>query len=298
MSRYFRFIFFIFILICISCEINSVTPGFNSQSGKILFYAIHRDNPSYIRIYVLDGDGDRLTLIKEGFSSYPTWMLDKGAIAYQDLGDQIIKVKYDEDGFSSEDSLCSYGMGITFIRYSEPLDCFLCQNQTQIFLLYPSTSETIALMDTYDTAKNPVTSQNGKWIYFSTDITGTFDIYRVDTNGKNYQKVLSDNINNLHTFSISADGKILVSPRYSGSKGDIILYDLIRKQIIKTFRPFIPGIALYTSLSHDNRYIYFVNGIPDDYDTPRNVYRLEIENSELIQLTDFDNYLACRPLAW
>ena len=91
-------------------------------------------------------------------------------------------------------------------------------------------------MSPYD-ERNPVTSNNDDWIYFSTNIGGTFDIYKMQKNGENYQEILTDDQKNFNTFSVSYDGKLLVSPRYADHEGDIIVYDLITKSIVHEIEP-------------------------------------------------------------
>ena len=103
---------------------------------------------------------------------------------------------------------------------------------------------------------------------------------------------------------MSANGEFLVTPKYlqSSDKTEyesyINIYDIKNRTVLHEI-PFVKkGIALYSSLTYDNKYVLFVNGYPDNYSLPRNVFRVTIDGKDLNQITFFENQLAIRPLTW
>jgi Tol biopolymer transport system component len=58
------------------------------------------------------------------------------------------------------------------------------------------------------------------------------------------------------------------------------------------------GMGLYPSFTADNKKILFVNGVPNDYSSARNVYIVNIDGTDLRQLTFSDDYIYSRPLNW
>ena len=154
--------------------------------------------------------------------------------------------------------------------------------------------------DFYD-KRGPVTCALDDWIY-CTSISQSvvhYSIYRMRSDGSDYQEVLKDSTWTLNTFSVSYNGQMLAAPKYNDDESYIILYNLVSKEIVKEFNFTEYGIALYAAFTRDNQYILFVLGPRGSSRIKRNIYRMNLDGSNLIQLTDFPEGEYCnRPLAW
>ncbi len=121
---------------------------------------------------------------------------------------------------------------------------------------------------------------------------------KVSKDGTSLEVVLQDNEYELSTFDISKNSEFLVVSRYNQSKSYLTVYELKTKSILYNIDVTNLGRGLYPSFISDSKKILFVNGIPYDYSTPRNIYIVDINGNNLTQLTFADDYLYFRPLNW
>lgn len=279
-------------------------PIVNNET--VLFYTREMDSSSS-SIYTMDLDGKNLRLKTRGTCSYPVWYNEKSSILYFDHGDYALIIQDLEDPFAI-DSLIHIHKNMIFPRYSKILNSLIFSHRdygiSQIAKLDLKTFA-VTNIDTSGTEKvNPVCSLVDDWIYFS-EFNGTsYDIYRMKDNGTNRETILTDPNFNYNVFSVSADGTLLVTPKYLQSADNteyesyLVVYDLKNKSILHEI-PFVEkGIALYASLTFDNKYILFVNGYPNNFNKSRNIFRINIDGTNLEQITFFENQLAIRPLSW
>ncbi len=285
---------------CVEDPLSSIFH-FDNSDNRVLFYAISIENNRDIGIYIMDPDSLNAELIIQGAYSYPIWQDTKDKIAYQDLTDCSVEIRSLNDRNSPPLECIPYNQNFLFMRHSILLGSYLFSSQigggSKIVIMNDEGDSCRTISQSNYFEGNPVTSAFGSRIYFSREVNGFDGIFRMDRNGENVGEILSCRAN-LNTFSVSYDGSLIVSPRYVDDEGDIIVFDLESNQILHEIFPSVPGIPLYTSFSSDNRTVYFVNGFPNDYSKPRNLYRVDIDGSNLEQLTHFTDRMVSRPLAW
>jgi Tol biopolymer transport system component len=301
-------IFILVGLILVSCDKGPTDPGPEPviDNDLILFYT--RDmNSSLSSIYSADLEGDHLTLRAKGPCSYPLWYNDKQSILYLNHESLDLVTQNLENPYAL-DSLLHVKKNMIFPRYSKALDCLVFSHRdngvSQIAQLDLKTLSInnigVALKDRV----NPVCSQIDNWIYYAEHNGTSYDIYRMKNDGLNPEIILADPHFNYNTFSVSANGDLLVTPKYLQStdkteyESYIVVYDLKNRFVLHEI-PFAgKGIALYSSFTYDNKYIFFINGYPYDFSQPRNIFRVDIDGKNMDQITFFENQLAIRPLAW
>ncbi len=285
------------------CIENPFAPifDFGSSEDLVLFYAISMENNEDIGIYITDPGSQSAKLILQGPYGYPIWKDLKHKIAYQNLANYSIEIRSLDGEIGPVSECVYYPHNVLFMHFSAMLSSYLFSSQdggmSGIAAMDRDGENFRKISQSIYPEANPVISQFGQWIYFTRKLNGFHGIYRMDQNGENCREILSCRAN-LNTFSVSYDGSLIVSPRYVENEGDIIVVDLESNQILHEISPSVPGIPLYTSFSSDNRTVYFVNGFQNDYSKPRNLYRVDIDGSNLEQLTHFTDKIASRPLAW
>lgn len=297
-----RSIFTIIILIFFinNCDKNPTKSNDNQiqEDYTIVFYAdsIGQNNK---HTYTIDIDGSHLKKIMD-YGQLPVWYDNKSKILYMDKRYSQIKLKALEDTTLVDSIIVTYNENLDFLRYSKSLNCLLFQYTKEYRIRIAKIDlNTLILEDIsmppYDEA-NPNTSEVDNWIYFSTIRNKTYDIYRMKVDRSQYQPVLQDSNYNYHTFSVSADGKYIASPKYNDEESFIVIYDIdLQKE--ETIYQSNYGKALYTTFTKDNKYVLFIIGIPYNYSIPREIYRINKDGSNLIQLTYLNNLIG-RPLAW
>jgi Tol biopolymer transport system component len=306
MKSFVRHIVLVLIMLFISCAENPAEPEPEIKNETILFYT-REMNSRFSSIYTVDLDGSNLSLIARDMCSYPIWFNDKNWILYLNHKNYELVFK-DLSQPYAPDSVVQIHNNILFPHYSR-------LSQSIVFSHRPDRTSQIAKMDlntftvthidssTYDRI-NPVCSQVDNWIYFSQYTGLSYDICRMYDDGSNFEPVLCDSVYEYKTFSVSADGELLVTPKYRICSNDneyesyIVVFDLTTRSTCHEI-PFTgEGIALYASVTRDKKYLLFVNGVPDKYLIPRNIYKIKIGGSDLTQITFFQDQLAIRPLAW
>ena len=280
-----------------------VTWNTDSYNAEILFYGVSMLSND-ANLFIVDFNGNEIKQITQGNCRYPVWFNNKQSVLYLDVSNHYLMLKPLNSNNTADEFLTKYDKNIIFLRYSKQLNsllyCYLENNQSHLGVMDLNNFEALDIgRHEYD-ERNPVTNNVDDWIYFLTKRGDTFDIYRTKMDGESYEPVLVDNNFDFGNFSISADGQYLVTPKSNAQKATVVIYNIATKQIEEEINVNChePGEPLYTSLSYDNQFIFFVVGVPNVYSIPRNIYRMKIDGSNLTQLTSYDNLVASRPLAW
>lgn len=293
------FVIIIFTFIACKKQLTSHDDTSIQENYTILFYGVPIDT-DIKQIFTTDIDGGNPELIVD-YGQLPVWYDNKLKILYMDKRYYQIKLKVLQDTTSTDSILMTYNENLDFMRYSKSLNCLLFQFKKEgRYRIAKIDLNTLILQDIsvppYDEIY-PNTSEFDDWIYFSTKLNDTWDIYRMKIDRSHYQPILQDPNYNYNTFSVIADGNYIVSPKYNNGESYIVIYD-IQSQKEEVIYKSNYDKALYTTFTRDNQYILFLIGIPYNYTTPRNIYRINKDGSNLKQLTYFENTLADRPLTW
>jgi Tol biopolymer transport system component len=264
---------------------------------EILFYTINLQKNPY-QICRMNSNSHNIEILAEGYKDYPIWSQDSTKFIYVDFSNWAI---VEEDFITHEvTEICSIDRNMMFLRYFPIKDMFLFSykigSESKIGALDYRNNSIIELTDASFDEVNPVCSDVDDWVYFSRSVNGTYDIYRIKIDGSNEELVYDDENYNLSSFSMSSDGKFLITPKYLDGKGFVVFYDVERHQIIHELELPIDGHPMYASLSPDNKAIFFVNGTPYNYSEPRNIYRMALDRTQLYQLTNYSDKLAIRPI--
>jgi hypothetical protein len=266
---------------------------------ELLFYTINKQkDPS--RICRMYSDGPEIDYLVEGYKFYPIWSEDANKIIYLDYSLASIVEKNINTNEITE--ICPIDRNVMFLRYFKAEDKFLVSyndgNKSKIGAIDYKNNSFIELTSIGADERCPNASDVDDWIYFSrlSNKNGTYDIFRRKLDSSIEESVYVDPEFNLATFSVSADGKFLITPKYSNGKGYIVFYDVERHHIIHEMILPVDGHPLYATLSKDNRAIFFVNGTPYNYSEPRNIYRMGLDRTQLYKMTNFTEHLASRPL--
>ncbi len=300
------FITMLLTALLFSCDKSPSEPEPDVENETILFYALEPESP-FSSIYTIGLDGSDLTLIDRGMCSYPVWYNDKNTILYLNHGNYQLVFK-DLKHQYAQDSIVHLNDNILFLRYARSFNSIVFSHWqagiSQIARMDLETFNVMTVDSSTNDRKNPVCNRVDNWIYFSQYNGSSYGICRIYYDGSNFETILCDSSYDFTTFSVSADGNLLVSPRYrirpeqSTYESYIVVFDLKSRSVLYEIPFEGTGVALYSSLTFDDKYILFVNGIPDNYTTPRNIFRMEIDGSNLEQITFFENRLAVRPLTW
>lgn len=264
---------------------------------EIVFYTRNKLKDPY-EICVINSDNNVIQYIDEGSGIYPIWSADRKKVVYVDLGLTSIVEKDIATGI--ENQLCPIDRNVMFLRHFRSSDMFLVtyyeNNKSKIGAIDYHNNSFIELTSSNHDERNPNCSDVDDWIYFSRLNNETYDIYRKKLDGSVEEEVYIDTDFNLSTFSVSSDGKFLITPKHRDGFGYIVFYDIKRKRIILELRLPVDGHPLYASLSGDNKAIFFVNGTPFNYSEPRNIYMIGLDGTQLLKMTNFIEKLAIRPL--
>ncbi len=268
---------------------------------EVLFYTLEKQKSGY-QICKMLSNSHSIDIQMSGLLSYPVWAQESKKFYFANLSNGDISMrKYIDEQTYTDSVVLSSQKQKQFLWYHEFLKVFLYQSNnslgnSSIFLLDPITGEEKLLSDENYDVRNAVSSKVDDWIYYSKKVNEIRSIYRIKSNGCCEELVFSLDNYNLHTFNVSADGKFLITPKYKDGKGFIVFYDIERHQVIRDVELPVEGYPLYASISDDNKAVFFVNGVADSYTSPRNIFRMALDRTQLFQLTNYENYLAGRPL--
>jgi len=264
---------------------------------EVLFYTINRQKDPY-QICRMYSDVNDVDIIKEGNQVYPIWSPDPSKIIYIDL--EKLAIIEEDINTGESDQLYNMDRNIMFLRYFNAEEKFLVSyldgDMGRIGAIDYKTNTFIELTDYDQDERNPTCSEVDDWIYYCKKNNQTYDIFRKKIDGSSVQEVYIEPEFNLTSFSVSADGKFLITPKFIDGKGVVVFYDIIRQNIIHQLELPVDGYPLYATLSRDNKAIFFVNGTRYNYTEPRNIYRMGLDRTQLFKMTKFDDHLAIRPL--
>lgn len=300
----------ILILAIAGCrEANTESPILTNDE-TVLFYGFNGSSDS-ISIFTMNIDGSQIRNIDKGVESYPAWYgYPERILTVNKVYDPVrLGYRYDLDvinlnHYSYDKYVLKADMGdnITFLKYSAAMNAVLFSyynyGLNRIGFLDLGTDEIVKFSNRSFDERNPVCSEIDDWIYFSTKRESTFDIYRVRKDGSEYQSVIKDDEFDLTTFSVSADGSLLAAGRNDRTRSYLTVYKINTKEVLLNMDLSHLGQALYPSFTKDNKRILFVNGMPYDYETPRNIHVVNVDGSDYKQLTFYDDLVLARPLTW
>jgi len=267
------------------------------DSYEVLFYSTAVQKGPW-KICKMNSNAHQIDVLNEGNKVYPVWGPEEDHIYYLDL-DEFAIAKQDINS-GNVDYIYNMTKSFMFLRYFPAKDMFLASYQegglNKIGVIDYRNNQFHALSESNADDYIPACSEVDDWIYFSRMNNGSLDIFRRKIGDESCEEVYIDPDYNLAAFSISYDGKFLVTPKYLNGRGFIVFYDIIRQQIINELELPVDGHPMYATLSKDNKAIFFVNGVAYNYTEPRNMYRMALDKTQLFKLTNFDDQMALRPL--
>lgn len=286
------------IIIHDTSEFDYLFKHYELSTYEVLFYQIDLQKTSS-RICSMNSDAHQVDIHGEGH--YPIWAEDGDHVYYVDFGSFSIKMKNIRDAAAEDSIICSIDRNVMFLRHFVQKEVFLftyrgANDMARIAAIDYHTGEVIELTESGVEESNPACSEIDDWIYYCSRVGETLGIYRKKMDGSMVESVYVDPDYNLSSFNVSADGKFLITPKYLDGKGVIVFYDVERHEIIHELLLPVDGHPMYASLSRDNKAIFFVNGLPYNYTEPRNIYRMGLDRTQLFQMTQYEAYLANRPL--
>lgn len=269
------------------------------EEYELIFSTYDKQRSPY-RICKMKSNSFEVDIINQGIKTYPIWDEVDDFIFYVDFENVAIIRKDISDNPVADSVVTPIDRNVQFLWHDVPLEVFLFSYHnngfTKIAAIDYHTGDIIELTEAGQNEANPVSSKSDDWIYYSSLQDGTWDIHRKKLDGSKAEIVYHDSEYDLVTFNVSVDGKFLITPKFKDGKGFVVFYDIKRQQIIHELDLPVDGHPLYASLSNDNKAIFFVNGNPYNYSEPRNIYRMALDGTQLFQLTNYDDYLAFRPL--
>ena len=299
----------LFLLFAVAGCNESITNDETNQdfNNYVLFYGFQADSSFATSVFVMDMRENSIKKIADSNYIYPTWYsYPQKILAFSTFNYNVELI--DVENPDNNTVLVENIGNLLFMRYSLSHDAILF-NYKQ---LDEWTGQFVYRIAYYDLksnslhnfpiinidARNPVWSENDDFIYFLSKLDTTFSIMKVSKEGTSLEVVLQDSEFELSTFDISKNSEFLVASRYNQSKSYLTVYELKTKSILYNIDVTNLGRGLYPSFTSDNKKILFVNGIPYDYSTPRNIFIVDTNGDNLEQLTFADDYLYFRPLNW
>lgn len=266
---------------------------------EVLYYSFPLDRSSY-NVCKMYSDQIGYEVIDEGLVCYPVWSEDGEHVYYIDYNRTGVIKKSTTDQNDPGELVYEIDRNVSFLKHHEILGVFMFQykeNGKVRLLAYDYNLETVKELSPPGAHEdNPTCSKVDDWIYFSKLVNGTKDIYRRKYDGSNEEVIYEEPEFNLSAFNISADGKFLITPKYKDGDGYVVFYDIKRRRIIHELKLPVDDHPLWASLSDDNKAIFFVNGIPQDYSRPWHIYRMALDGTQLFQMTNFTDRACARPL--
>lgn len=267
------------------------------ETYDIIFHTINRQKEPY-QICTMRSDGHDINYVDEGLGIYPIWSQDSASVEYVDLG--LLAIVEHNLETNQKTVIWNIDRNIMYIWYSPILDIYLATyyegEKSKVIAIDYKNDFVSTLSDQEAHEAQPSTSDVDDWIYFCREDQESWNIYRRKLDLSIEEEVYIDNNFNMTSFKVSSDGKFLVTPKFKGEKGFAVFYDIEKKEIIHELDLPVDGYPFYTTLSKDNKALFFVNGIRGDFTKPRNIYRIALDRTQLMKLTTFEEKLAFRPL--
>lgn len=282
----FTLVIFLMIIcqIIFSCSDSSIVPSKGGVDNRVIYFDSNKN------IFISDEVITNIDTFITG--GYPIWMDSKRKVGFHSSNNLTYYIldTQNKDTLQVYD-ITGYGT-FMFGRYSETLDVFTfaVNHHGQPSLAIMDSEGNIDIITREYRLGNPVFSGSDDWLYYFQEQDGTLDINRMKIDGSQDESITDEKEFAYGNFSVSYDGNYIVAPK----RTDELKYFAVINTNTKDER-LINMTELnslgYTSLSKDNKYIYFTSG------NPSNLYRINFDGTELIQLTD-DDVKYIRPLVW
>ncbi len=209
-----------------------------SPCGKKISYV--SDETGYNDIYIIDAGGsNKKQLVKNGGNNYnPIWSKDGERILYisdeEDTlniysiaADGADKQKLTDDGYFAQGiCLSPDGKQVLYVAYE------MVSTVLEVFLLQLPTLEVEVMTETMCYTTMPLWALDGTRIIFNSIMDDYLDIYIIDPDGSNMEK-LTDNNKDNHLLAISDDGRFVFFQTFEvDDTFSLYMYDLGNGQTI------------------------------------------------------------------
>ncbi|MFZ1288841.1 MAG: hypothetical protein WAR79_02030 [Melioribacteraceae bacterium] len=294
-------IYFVFFLHFVFGCSNSITDSIDeSPNKKILFYGFNYENTSLISTYSMDIDSKIQKKISIGFNKYPTWYNYPNEIILLNNNNYNLEIHDLHD--SNNVTILKENVGnVLFLRYSKFHDAIVFSYKEDINKIAYYDLKTKSIKDfpiiKFD-ARNPIWSEKENYIYFTSKLDTAFSILKVSKDGSSLNIFLKEKEYELSTFDIDPASELLVASRYKAEKSFLTIYNIKTKSILYNIDVSFLGVGLYPTFTSDGKKVLFVNGIPNNYTTPRNLFIMNSNGTILTQLTFSESEIYSRPLNW
>jgi len=270
----------------------TVTWGERIPKQPILLMAQNRNDEW--RIISLMADGSEFKDLFHGY--YPFWVKEDRSRFYFRSGTNIISV-YDYNTDSTE-HVAHFPYIINFLRYSDYSDLIVYDYKINdfnwnigTFSIADDSSKTIIEDDSWN--KRPVPLPNSDLIYYQSNISGNFQIYKTIDGSDIQQVTFSDGESAFPSFN--KDGSKLI---YSFKNDDE--YAIIQRNLdsdnetVISFRKEV----LYPVFSKDGNYIIYILVTDPNYGD-REMFVMKADGTEKKKIFSGEKYYNhARPITW
>jgi Tol biopolymer transport system component len=209
-----------------------------SPCGKKISYV--SDEAGYNDIYIIDADGsNKKQLVNNGGNNYnPIWSKDGERILYISDEEEILNIYSittdgtdkqkltDDDYFAQDICLSPDGSQVVYVAYE------MVSTVLEVFLLQLPTLEIEIMTETMCYTTMPLWALGGTRIIFNSIMDDYLDIYIIDPDGSNMEK-LTDNNKDNHLLTISDDGRFIFFQTFEVDDAfRLYMYDLENGQTI------------------------------------------------------------------
>ncbi|QCK15711.1 TolB family protein [Mangrovivirga cuniculi] len=243
------FILFVSIFSLYSTKINE---------EKILFSSGRNGNSD---IFIMDANGkNQIALTQNQEEDWaPTW-IDKNNISFlRQKGDSIVRVKLNlrngKESTLSHPVDCNLTDKNTLYSSNKTHELYSCKDD--IFILNPENGKSINItINLKGKALYPGWSSDGNKVLFTSNHSGTNEIYLYDLNSKDIIQ-LTDSDSNNERGDLSPDGKLLIysSDYFEKGNQDILIKNLDTGEIKHISNS--PGMELIARFSSDGNDIFY-----------------------------------------
>ena len=226
----------------------------------------------------------------------------QGKLLWVDTQNKSLVYKEVADSAGQTTKMTDLIDNIMFLRFGENLNSFLFSiydnGISQIAKMDLDIFEITKISDGPSDERLPMCNEADDWIYFSSKKGDTFDINRMKVDGSNVEPIIVEDDFDVTTFSINKSGTCIVASKYNDQQSSIIIWDVLRQKILYQLDTTDMGRGLFPSFSSDEKYILFTDGIPDNSATPRNLFIMNFYCINISQITNFEDMICARPVAW
>ncbi|KAA3609942.1 MAG: DUF5050 domain-containing protein [Calditrichaeota bacterium] len=276
-----------------------VTWGDKDLKQQILFVGQHHtaqtiyDEWRVLSMYI---DGTGFKEITAG--TYPIWTTDRSFFIFRYDINSIARFDFVAN---KAEIIGSTPNHVNFFRYMESTNRIVCDYKKDngywdIGHMNIDGSDFQKIVEDESTKKRPVPKPFSDWIYYSGNITGNFQIYKVKIDGTMNEQV-TFGLTNASFPSFNKDGSKLLFSEKLENEYALKIIDLDSNSIT-TFDFSSIGEAIYPIFSEDDNYIIYVQVVGPTY-FDREVFRMKSDGTEKTQITftdQFKDYV--RPVSW